>query len=825
MNNKLYKLMNWPEIEEIVYSDGNDPHRILGAHKVGSFFLVQAFRPDAQKLSVITGSGAKEKAYEMEVADEAGFFAALIPYQKDNKKYEYEMLTLEGETIRFRDPYIFEPVIGREDAIKLSGGVHYSVYERLGAHPVKHEGVNGVQFAVWAPHVSRVSVIGAFNGFDGRIHQMRMSDSRGIFEIFIPDLKAGAEYQYEIKTVDGHVFVKPDPYTIRFGGVHKRVQTSVVCAEKEVDWEDERWMNKRRRFDKAFARLSICELSLTKFAADHGLENANYETLAPYVAEYLQDAGFNTLELMPVMEHLTEDPYAVTGYFAVSDELGTKEQFREFMELMHASDIRVIMDFPATFFSGENMALRQFTGNALYEYGDSRGVRPNSEYVVFDYGRKEVQNYLLSCALYWLDTFHLDGLRLPDISKILYLDYDRAPGEWTPNIYGSNENLEAEEFVRSLNAMVNKKDPGLLMITKETACYPQVTGAIADGGLGFDYKWNNGWSRDFFQYMRNDPIYRSAHHNELTFSLIYHYSEHFILAFSHEDIGGLKPMLEMMPGDDAAKAANARFALAYLYLHPGRKMVYRGISDFQKDDGKNIGRLIRELNRMYLMNKALYLGDDNPEGFVWINSIAAEACYMAFLRRDGKGEETLLCVCNMAGVEQELTLGVPEDGKYTQILNTDDKRFGGTGRVYGSDQVLEPVHQECDGREYMLTLFVAPLSVAVFRHEPYTEEENKIRAIRHDSHDRMEQERKETRSSMEEKLRMEEEKLLQELRARYEQEISAQEKAIADKYHEQEEIKIRHVLSGEEIVDPEEAEELIPLREEKPKKGAKRPKK
>ncbi|MBR0092556.1 MAG: 1,4-alpha-glucan branching enzyme [Lachnospiraceae bacterium] len=822
MNNKLYKLMNWPEIEEIVYSDGNDPHRILGAHKVGSSYLIQAFRPDATTLSVITGSGAKAKTYEMEVADDAGFFAVLIPYQKE-KKYEYEMLTKDGDIVRFRDPYIYEPVIGREDAIKLSGGVHYSIYERLGAHPAKLDGVNGVQFAVWAPHVSRVSVVGAFNNYDGRIHQMRQSDSRGIYEIFIPDLKAGAEYQYEIKTKDGNIFVKPDPYTVRFGSLHKHVQTSVVCKPKEYEWEDERWMQGRRRFDKTAARLSICELSLTKFAADHGLKDATYETLAPYVAEYLQDAGFNTLELMPVMEHLPEDPYAVTGYFCVSDELGTAEEFRAFMETMHAAKIRVIMDFPATFFAEENTALRHFTGTPLYEYGDARGVRSNAGYIVFDYGRKEVQNYLLSCALYWLDSFHLDGLRLPDISKILYLDYDKAPGEWTPNIYGSNENLEAEEFIRSLNAMVNKKDPGLLMITKETACYPQVTGALQDGGLGFDYKWNNGWSRDFFSYIHNDPIYRAAHHNELTFSLIYHYSEHFILAFSHEDIGGLKPMLDMMPGDDAAKAANARFALAYLYLHPGRKMVYRGISDFPIEDGKNIGRLIRECNRMYLMHKALYTADDRPEGFVWINSIAAEACYMAFLRRDVKGEETLLCVCNMAGVERELTVGVPEDGKFTEVLNTDDRRFGGSGMVYG-EQILEPVHRECDGREYMLSLKLAPLSIAVFAYEPYTEEEKQIRAIRHDSHDRMEQERMETRTSMEEKLRMEEEKLLQELRARYEQEISAQEKAIADKYHEQEEMKIRDVLSGAELMDPAAADELIPLREKKPGKqnGGKR---
>ena len=792
MNNKLYKLMNWPEIEEIVYSDGCDPHRILGPHKVGNALLIQAFRPDAKSMRVLAGPGTKPKSYDMELADDEGFFAVLIPYSRENLKYEYEITRKDGSVVTCKDPYRFPPVIGREDSIKLSGGVHYSVFDRLGAHPMRVDGIWGVNFAVWAPNVARISVVGPFNNYDGRLHQMRMNDTRGIFEIFIPDLKQGCEYQYEVKTKDGFLFVKPDPFTMRFG--KDRENVSAVYVEPSFPWSDEKWMEERKAFRKHDAKLTICELSLEKFDADHG-GGHNYETLAPVVAEYLLESGFNTVELMPVMEHVPEDPYAVTGYFAVCERFGTADQFKAFVNLLHENGIRVVMDFPATFFAEQNASLRNFTGTALYEYGDSRAFRPGSGYHVFDYGRKEVQNYLHACALYWLDRFHLDGLRLPDIAKILYLDYDKQPGEWMPNIYGGNENLEAEEFIRNLNAIVNKKDVGILMICKETACYPQVTGLATDGGLGFDYKWNNGWSRDFFTYIMNDPIYRAAHHGELTFSLIYQYSERFILAFSHEDIDGLKPMLDLMPGDEEQKAANARFALAYLYLHPGRKMVFRGISDFPAEKGKLIGRLIRDLNHMYLEHPALFVSDDDPEGFSWINDLAAEACYMAFMRRENETGEQIVVCANMAGVEQEILIGVPRDGKYYEIVNTDSETYGGSGRIYG-DSVIEPEMRECDGRPFALRLHMAPLSVIAMQYVAYTEEENRIREVRHEAMNRMEQEQQKTRDLLEEKRQQEEEKLLQELRAKYEEEISAREQAIADKYRKQEEIKIQNILSG-----------------------------
>lgn len=789
MNKKLYKLMNWPEIEEIVYSDGNDPHRILGAHKVGNSYLVQAFRPDAERISVLIGDGKNKKNYEMELADESGFFAALIPYSKGSDDYKLEIADKSGDIFRIRDPYSFDPTLTREDAIKFSGAVHYSIYDKLGAHVIKRDGIEGVNFCVWAPFVSRVSVVGDFNNFDGRVHQMRMSDAIGLFEIFIPGLGEGAVYKYEIKTHEGNIFLKADPFATELSEEDRSL--AVVGKPLKYNWTDNEWLLKRKEYSKRDAKLAICELSLEKFNIDHG-GMYDYESIADILTEYLVESNFNAVELTPVQAHMQDDPYSIQGYFAVDSALGTAKQFAKLVDRLHKADIRVLLDFPATFFSKDNPALKEFIGSPLYEYGDSRGFRKGSEYIVFDYGRKEVQNYLLSSALYWLDTFHIDGLRLPDISKILYLDYDKQAGEWTPNIYGGSENLEADEFIRALNTMVFKKDPGLLMICKETANYPSITGSLAEGGLGFDFKWNNGWSGDFFSYIKIDPLFRASQHNVLTFSMIYQYTERFVLAFSHEDIGGLKPMLDMMPGEDWAKAANARFAIAYLYLHPGRKMIYRGFSDFKGEGGKHIGRLIREMNRLYLENPALFAADDVPEGFEWINSIASEDGYMAFVRSDGNGEY-IYVVCNMAGIDRDLKIGTSRDGRYYEILNTDQVRYGGSGQIY-RDIPIEPVHSPRDEREYTLNVHIAALSIIAFRYEPYTEEELTIRAIRHETHDAFESEKFSIIDLLEAKRIEEEEKVLLELRARYEEEIKQQEIAISEKYAKEEEKRINEVL-------------------------------
>ncbi len=791
MNSKLYKLMNWPEIEEIIYSDGNNPHRILGPHKVGNNLLIQVYRPEAKEVSLLFDVSGKK--VPMELADEAGFYACLVSI-KETGLYQVETLWNDGTVERVYDPYEFSSKIDREDCIKFNSGIHHHIEEKLGAHPTERDGVKGVSFAVWAPNAARVSVVGAFNRWDGRLCQMHRIDPNGIYEIFIPEVHIGDEYQYEIKLKSGRVFSKPDPYALKCKDHTGEI--SIVSDLESITWEDEKWLQERRKNagTKTGRPLSICEITLGQYAArckEQG-ENTNYRNMASMILREVLPAGFNAIELLPVMEHTNEHRYDVTGYFALKSEYGTSQDFMAFMNEMHKAGISVILDLPVTFFRRSENGLSTYDGEALYEYGDPRkGVQPGTDRLIFDYGRKQVTNYLISCALFWVNHFHADGLRLTDISKALYLDYDRAPGEWTPNIYGGNENLEATDFVRNLVHAVNKTDPGVLLITKETACYPQLTSPVEEGGLGFDFKWNNGWTKDLLGYLRNDPIYRSGHHNELTFSMIYSYTERFILTFSHEDIGGYDALKELMPGDEAQKEAGVRMAMAYMMVHPGRKMFFPGQFSQEKDKAETVMNFMASLNKLYFSHPALYQLDDVDTGFEWVNSIAADLCMLSFLRHGEKDKDRLLVVMNMAGVERNIRVGVPVDGRYHEILNTDDKKFGGLGNT--NKKKIESERRPYDGRNYSIDVTLAPLSLAVFEYTPFTEEELKIRQIKEDAQLKMEQEQEAKRLSLQNKQAKEEEKLLAELRKKYEKEIAAQNEAIREKYEKIEAEKIHNV--------------------------------
>ncbi len=793
MNNKLYKLMNWPEIEEIIYSDGDDPHRILGAHKAGTSQLVQMFYPGAQKVSVVT-EGTSAKTVAMEEADEQGFFAALVP-GKTGMRYHYLVTEEDGTERTLEDAYRFESLLTREDCVKFSTGVHYHVYEKMGAHLMQRDGVDGVNFVTWAPDAARVSVIGSFNHWDGRIHQMRRVDEEsGLFEIFIPGIQAGDEYQFEMKSHSGMIFKRPDPYALACRDAEGSV--SVVTAFKMHRFQDEAWIRQRKDFKPDRDPLSICELSLDTFAQEHkgSKQTTNARELAEDVLEYVRASGYNAIELQPVMEHFEGHYYDLSGYFALKKEYGTMEDLCSFVEVMHAAGIRVILDIVPTFFPRSDSGLSWYDGRALYEYEDLRkGVQPGTGRLIFDYGRKQVTNFLISYALFWTENLHADGLRLTDISKMLYLDYDRRPGEWVPNIFGSNENLEAEEFLKHLVDVVKKTDPGILMITKETACWPQVTESIRQGGLGFDYKWNNGWAHDYLTYVQNDPLFRKGHHNELTFSLIYRLTERFIVAFSHEDVGGYNSLLSMMPGNEAQKEANARMSFAYLFTHPGCKMIYHGQQFKTADKKLEVARFLHDLNDLYFHQPALYELDNNEAGFEWINCMDAETCMISFLRKGKKAEDTLVVVMNMAGVERDFKIGVPFDGKYTELLNTDATNYGGSGEVNRGK--VEALFESMDSRPYSIPVHLAPLSLAIFSYTPYTEQEKKIRRIKEEEAARKQKEQDLKRAELEARKAREEEKLLKELRSRYEKELAQQQKAIEEKYQKIEEEKIFSVVS------------------------------
>lgn len=791
MNNKLYKMMNWPEIEEIIYSDGDDPHRILGAHKVGNSYLIQAFYPDAESIKVYIENS--KKSYDMELADEAGFYAAIVPYV-DKLRYYYLIKDTDGNETKIIDPYAFGSLMDREDFIKLGSGIHFHIYEKLGAHMMTRDGVRGTQFAVWAPSASRVSVIGDFNGWDGRVCQMHRLDPIGVFEIFIPAAQADDGYQFEIKTRSGRILKRPDPYATKSRGENGII--SVVNGSEHIKWTDDKWIAGRKKFNKDQDPLSVCEISLESFAGRHE-GKSTMEEITRDVLEYVQNHGFDTIQLMPVMKHVPGHFYHILNFFALDDTYGSTADFMKFVDACHNAGIRVIFDWIPTFFPRASCGLNDFDGRALYEYADPRiGIRPKSGDLVFDYGRKEVTNFLITNALYWLETFHLDGIRTSDISRILYLDYDRKPGEWIPNIYGGNENLEALEFLKQLTTVIHKCDPGIILVTKETACWPHVTEDIDNGGLGFDYKWNNGWSRDFLSYMENDPLFRAEHHDELTFSLIYSYTERFVLAFTHEDLEkGLEGLYYLMPGDASQKMANLRLAVSFMMVHPGRKHLYMEPDALTVDQAVFVENMIKSINDIYRKYPALHVMDNNENGFEWINVLAADDCMLAFVRKTENVEEMLVVVANMAGIDREYEIGVPADGRYTEIFNSDAIAYGGTG--VSNKGKMEARRKEMDGRSYSINVKMAPLSLSVFSFTPYTEQEKKIRAIREEEEIKKEKEKEERLAALREKQSREEEHLLKELKLKYERELMEQEKAIEEKYEKIEEERICSVVSEE----------------------------
>lgn len=731
MTKKLYKMMNWPVIEEIIYSESQDPHATLGPHVQGNGTLIQAFFPGAQKVTLQLTKDMAEK--EMELADDDGFFAVWLPV-KNVGAYRYIVSYENGSVETMQDAYRHECLITAEDEEKFAMGVHYTVYEKLGAHPLNLDGEDGVYFAVWAPNALRVSTVGDFNHWDGRVHQMRKLPS-GIFEIFIPGVKAGDNYKYEIKLKTGLTYLKADPYG---NAAQLRPETASVVADlRNFKWEDKEFIKKRKTFRKENAPISVYELYLGSFLAPKdGEEYANYREIADKLIPYVKEMGYTHVELMPVMEHPLDASwgYQVIGYYAPTARYGTPEDFMYFVNELHKAGIGVILDWVPAHFPRDIYGLSSFDGTCLYENPDEqRRSHPHWGTLVFDYGRPEVSNYLIANALFWVEKFHADGIRMDAVASMLYLDYGRNPGEWTVNIYGGNENLEAVELIKHLNSMMGKRNPGVLRIAEESTAWPMVTGSLEDGGLGFDLKWNMGWMNDYLDYIKYDPYFRSHHHSELTFSMIYAYSEKFMLVFSHDEaVHGKSSMLGKMPGEREQKFANLRLTYAYMFTHPGRKLLFMGqdIGEFSEwnemrqtewellkyPDHKGMAALVKKLNELYTTKPALYEWDDKPEGFAWINSINSTENLLTFLRKTRKKESLLVVAANFSGVEKQVKIGVPYEGSYKEILNTDAEEFGGSGMI--NKRAKRAVKKEWDDRPYSVSITLAPLSVSILEFRP-----------------------------------------------------------------------------------------------------------
>ncbi len=731
MNNKLYKLMNWPKIEEIVYSECDNPHEILGPHPVGNQILFQCFYPGAMsaKLRLMD----KRKDYSMEMISEEGYFAVLLP-AKEMGEYRYVVNDGINRDVLMLDAYRHAPLITKEDTDKFKNGIHYTIYEKLGAHPCVLDGDEGTYFAVWAPNAIRVSVVGDFNRWDGRMHQMRRLWGSGIFELFVPQAMSGMNYKFEIKAQGGLTYLKADPYG---NGAELRPNSASVIEDiEDFPWHDETFVNGRESFQIGNVPVSIYEMNMGSFVEPEGEKKfANYRVIAPKVIEYVKKLGYTHVQLMPIMEHPFDGSwgYQTIGYYAPTSRYGNPEDFMYFVDELHKAGIGVILDWVPAHFPKDGHGLSDFDGTCLYEHLDPRqGEHAFWGTKIFNYGRPQVANYLIANALFWVEKYHVDGIHVGAVASMLYLDYGRNNGEWIANMYGGNENLEAIEFIKHLNTIMKKRNPGVLMIAEETTAYPLVTEEISQGGLGFDLKWNNGYSNDFISYIKTPVESRQNCHNELIFSMIYAYSEKFILAFSHDDVvHGKGSMAFKMPGIIEERFANLRLSYAYKMMHPGKKLLFMGQDIAELDEWnenhyvkwnlteypmhKGVLDLCADLNYMYREEEALYICDDSGKGFEWINPIAEDKTCLSFLRKGSGEKDILLVVANFSDTEKELRTGFPYQGNLEEILNTDDVKYGGTGIV--NAEVIETISDGCDDKPYSLYIKLAPYSLSVLRYK------------------------------------------------------------------------------------------------------------
>ena len=729
MSDKLYELMDWPEIEAVVYSEEYAPREILGPHVTGDGVLVQCFFPGADKVTVKTIKDGRE--YPMSKEDDAGYFAVLLSGRKI-PEYTY-LVEQEGEQIECYDAYAFPCQITLEEEQKFINGICYDIYEKLGAHPMTVNGVDGVYFAVWAPNAARVSVVGDFNHWDGRVYQMQRLSVSGIYELFIPQIPVGSLYKYELKLKDGLTYLKADPYANQ--AELRPATASVVADLTKYIWKDQTWMKERKKIQTEDAPMFVYEMHLASWKKpEDGREFYNYRELAPMIVAYVKEMGYTHVELMPVMEHPFDASwgYQVTGYYAPTSRYGSPEDFMYFVDTLHQAGIGVILDWVPAHFPRDTFGLANFDGTCLYEHLDPRqGYHPHWGTLIYNYGRPQVKNFLIANALFWTEKFHADGIRFDAVASMLYLDYGKNDGEWVANIYGGNENLDAVELLKHLNSIFKKKHPDALLIAEESTAWPRVTGSVdTEDGLGFDYKWNMGWMNDFIGYMSNDPYFRGAHHNELTFSMVYAYSEQFMLSLSHDEVVHQKgSLLEKMPGTEDKKFANLRAAYGFFMAHPGKKLLFMGQEygqvhewaenkaldweDLEKPAHRQMQNYMKALIQLYKTHPALWKLDYDSDGFEWINCVEWEKSMVTFLRKSKKQEDTLVVICNFSDVtyEEEL-VGVPYAGKYKEILNSDAKEYGGTGVV--NPRVKIAKKEETDDRPYTIKVKVAPLSVAIY---------------------------------------------------------------------------------------------------------------
>jgi 1,4-alpha-glucan branching enzyme len=708
-------------IEQLAAGELADPHSILGSHPQGKGTIVRAWRPEAQSVNVLVNG---ETAGKLEMVHPAGVFEGMV--DRDLEDYQLEV-GYKHHTYTVRDPYSFAPTIGELDLHLIGEGTHYRLFEKLGAHVRTERGVAGVSFAVWAPNARGVRVVGDFNGWDGRLYPMRTMGGTGIWEIFVPDIGPGAHYKYEILSAAGDLMLKADPYA--FAAEQPPGTASRVFASR-YEFGDDAWLAKRASADPYDGPVSVYEVHLGSWRYGKDGRSLSYREAAPMLADYCKRMGFTHVEFLPLAEHPFGGSwgYQVTSYFAPTSRFGDPDELRFLVDTLHQNDIGVIVDWVPAHFPKDDWALARFDGTALYEHLDPRlGEHPDWGTLIFNFGRKEVRNFLISNALYWIEDFHIDGLRVDAVASMLYLDYSREEGEWVPNRFGGRENLEAIEFLKELNTAVHGEHPGVTMMAEESTAWPGVSRPTYLGGLGFGFKWNMGWMHDNLLYFSKDPIYRRYHHNQLTFSLMYAFSENFILPLSHDEVvHGKGSLINKMPGDKWQKMANLRALYGLMWAHPGKQLLFMGgeIAQEQEwshdrsldwqllDDDMHSGvqKLVADLNATYRKSPALWERDFDPEGFSWIDANDADSNALSFYRAAKKSGKYLVCVCNFAPVPRYgFRLGLPAGGTYREVLNTDAAIYGGSNT--GNMGTIEAEATEWHARRYSAELTLPPLGV------------------------------------------------------------------------------------------------------------------
>ena len=712
-------------LQRIVDARHHDPFEVLGRHIQGKKVMVRAFLPHAEQVEIVDIEQPMERLPGTDFFEWRGDLDSLPEH------YQISWIADSGERISHYDPYCYGPQLEQFDLHLFREGNHWHAYRFLGAHPHTVEGHTGILFAVWAPNAARVSVVGDFNRWDGRVNQMRSRGVAGVWEIFIPGLETGCNYKFEILDQQGHVHLKSDPYGNQF---QLRPDTaSIVAPNSSYEWGDSNWLESRKQNSWQHAPISIYEIHFGSWRRGDNNSFMNYRELAHRLVPYMQQMGFTHIELLPITEHPFDASwgYQTTGYFAPTSRYGTPDDFRYFVDQMHQNGIGVILDWVPAHFPKDQHGLGYFDGSALYEHDDPRrGEHRDWGTFIFNYGRAEVKNFLLASAVYWLEEFHLDGLRVDAVASMLYLDYSREDGDWLPNEHGGRENLDAVKFLQQLNTVTHEEFPGTVILAEESTAWPQVSGPTWLGGLGFSMKWNMGWMHDTLSYMEKDPIHRHYHHDQLTFGMLYCYTENFVLPFSHDEVvHGKGSLLDKMPGDDWQRFASLRLLFSYMFTYPGKKLLFMG-NEFAQgrewdDDSElewhlaerpqhqGIQSLVSELNRLYKELPALHGLEFEQQGFEWVDCHDAAQSVLSYIRK-GQDGEFVIVILNFTPMPREnYRIGTPVAGKYRELYNSDSEYFGGSNMGNLHEITTEPTVWM--GHHHSMTLTLPPLGALILQ--------------------------------------------------------------------------------------------------------------